>query len=138
MASKPQALVLLLWPLLLLSHLSSSLSCPIVTYWGKNVNEGELDAACQTKKYEIINIAFMNTFGNGQTPNINLAGHCHWSWGVPCTKYASQIATCQSLGVKIFLSLGGASGDYASQIISIQIQISQSKHQSNAFRYFSF
>ncbi|XP_028773269.1 hevamine-A-like [Neltuma alba] len=113
MSSKTQALVLLLSPLLLLSHLSSSQGCPIVTYWGQNVNEGELSTACDTGKYEIINIAFMNTFGNGQTPDINLAGHCSASWGVPCTKYAPQIATCQGLGVKIFLSLGGASGSYS-------------------------
>ncbi|XP_054785982.1 acidic endochitinase-like [Prosopis cineraria] len=44
---------------------------------------------------------------------IDLSGHCDWSTGVPdCTKYASQIAYCQSKSVKIFLSLGGASGQY--------------------------
>ncbi|XP_054788049.1 hevamine-A-like [Prosopis cineraria] len=112
MASKIQVLILLFSPFLLLSHLSSSQACPIVTYWGQNRDEGELDAACNTGKYDIINIAFMNTFGNGQTPNIDLSGHCSASWGVPCTKYASQIATCQSLGVKIFLSLGGGWGPY--------------------------
>ncbi|XP_028773263.1 hevamine-A-like [Neltuma alba] len=112
MSSKTQALVLLLSPLLLLSHLSSSQGYPIVTYWGQNVNEGELSTACDTGKYEIINIAFMNTFGNGQTPNIDLSGHCSESWGVPYTKYASQIAYCQGLGIKIFLSLEGASGQY--------------------------
>ncbi|XP_054785981.1 hevamine-A-like [Prosopis cineraria] len=67
----------------------------------------------QERDVTIINIAFLNVFGNGQTPVINLSGHCSASWGVPCTKYASQIATCQSLGIKIFLSLGGASGQYS-------------------------
>ncbi|XP_054787279.1 hevamine-A-like [Prosopis cineraria] len=113
MASKTQALVLLLFPFLVLSHSSSSLSCPIVTYWGQNGGEGELDTACDTGNYEIINIAFMNTFGSGRTPNIDLSGHCDWSTGVAnCTGYYSQIAYCQSKSVKIFLSLGGASGQY--------------------------
>ncbi|XP_054785976.1 hevamine-A-like [Prosopis cineraria] len=107
MGSKTQASVLLLLPLLLLSHFGSSLACPLVTYWGQNVNGGELDDACATHKYEIINIAFLNVFVNGQTPDINLSGHCSASWGVPCTKYASQ-----SLGVKIFLSLVGAAGSF--------------------------
>ncbi|KAI9098408.1 hypothetical protein K1719_025033 [Acacia pycnantha] len=97
----------------LAGHCDWSTDSPIVTYWGQNGNEGELQAACDTGKYEIINIAFLNTFGNGQTPAINLAGHCDWSTGVPdCTGYDSQIAHCQSLTVKIFLSLGGASGSY--------------------------
>ncbi|KAI9087889.1 hypothetical protein K1719_030219 [Acacia pycnantha] len=110
MASLTKTLALqLLLPLLLLFHFNSSLGCPIVTYWGQYVDEGELKAACDTKKYEIINIAFLTAFGNGKTPAINLAGHCN---GNDCTGYDSQIAHCQSLGVKIFLSIGGGAGTY--------------------------
>ncbi|XP_054788129.1 hevamine-A-like [Prosopis cineraria] len=114
MASKTQALILLLLALLLLTHSTFSHGCPIVTYWGQNKNETELNTTCATSKYEIVNIAFMNTFGSGRTPKIDLSGHCDWSTGVAnCTGYYSQIAYCQSLGVKIFLSLGGASGQYS-------------------------
>lgn len=109
MASKTQHFLILL--LFLLSSLFSSShgGGGLVTYWGQNLNENDLDVACETKKYSIINIAFLNQFGNGQTPKINLAGHCSDDWGVSCTKYAPQIAKCQQLGVKIFLSLGGDS-----------------------------
>ncbi|XP_028773287.1 hevamine-A-like [Neltuma alba] len=116
MASKTQPLItMLLLSLLLLSHLSSSHGCPVVTYWGQNRNEGELNTACDTGNYEIINIAFLNKFGNGQPPEIDLSGHCNWNTpsGEPvCTGYASQIAHCQALGIKIFLSLGGYSSQY--------------------------
>ncbi|XP_054785985.1 hevamine-A-like [Prosopis cineraria] len=58
----------------LLDPLVDDGACPIVTYRGQN-RDGELDAACNTGKYDIINIAFLNTFGNGQTSNIELSGH---------------------------------------------------------------
>ncbi|XP_054785989.1 acidic endochitinase-like [Prosopis cineraria] len=109
MASKAQASILLVLLFLLMSHSSSSQRPGIVTYWGFYREGGELDAACATRKYDIINIAFLNTFGNGATPELDLSSHC--SFG-SCAKYASQIAYCQSLGVKIFLSIGGDAGHY--------------------------
>ncbi|XP_054785983.1 acidic endochitinase-like [Prosopis cineraria] len=119
MASKTQASsITLLLPLLLLSQYFSTShgsTYHYVTYWGQNFTEGEgeLDAACDTNRYEIINIGFLDVFGNHQAPEINLPGHCEeYSEDNPCSKYASQIAHCQSLGIKIFLSLGGPSGSY--------------------------
>ncbi|KAF7810480.1 acidic endochitinase [Senna tora] len=45
----------------------------IAVYWGQNGNEGTLAEACASGNYEYVIIAFLPTFGNGQTPMINLA-----------------------------------------------------------------
>ncbi|XP_028773285.1 acidic endochitinase-like [Neltuma alba] len=83
MVSNIQGCILLLLSLLL-SHFSSAKELGMVTYWGQNVREGELDEACATGNYEIVNIAFLSIFANGQ-----------------------------SKGVKILLSLGGDSRIYS-------------------------
>ncbi|XP_054785979.1 acidic endochitinase-like [Prosopis cineraria] len=121
MAFKTQAPIILLLPLLLLSLCFSSShgsTYHYVTYWGQNFTdlgdlEGELVEACASLRYDIINIGFLDTFGNHDAAELNLTGHCEpYSEHNPCDKYASQIAQCQSLGVKIFLSVGGPYGNY--------------------------
>jgi len=103
---------LLLLPLLLLSLLSHSHGGGIAVYWGQDVREGTLAETCNTKNYQFVNIAFLSTFGNSQTPQLNLAGHC-----IPqnngCNGLSSDITTCQNGGVKVFLSLGGGAGSYS-------------------------
>ncbi|KAE8677510.1 Acidic endochitinase [Hibiscus syriacus] len=84
----------------------------ISIYWGQNGNEGTLAEACATGKYEYVNIAFLATFGNGQTPMINLAGHCD-PYSNGCTGLSSDIKSCQAKGVKVILSLGGGAGSYS-------------------------
>ena len=59
----------------------------------------------------IVNIAFLYKFGNGQTPEINLAGHCDPQSG-GCQSIGNDIETCQSLGLKVFLSIGGGTYTY--------------------------
>ncbi|KAI3520269.1 hypothetical protein L1887_09581 [Cichorium endivia] len=83
----------------------------IATYWGQNTNEGTLAAACATGNYQFILIAFLSTFGNGQTPMLNLAGHCDPA--STCSGLSSDIRACQNQDVKVFLSLGGAVGSYS-------------------------
>lgn len=83
----------------------------IVIYWGQNGNEGSLASTCATNNYAIVNIAFLVTFGNGQTPVLNLAGHCNPSVG-GCTRLSNDIRACQSRGIKVMLSLGGGVGSY--------------------------
>ena len=70
-----------------------------------------MEEACATGNYDIVLLAFLNVFGNGRTPNWNFAGHCG-SWD-PCTKLESEIEYCQSQNIKVFLSLGGAVGNYS-------------------------
>ncbi|XP_008234804.1 PREDICTED: hevamine-A-like [Prunus mume] len=84
----------------------------VAVYWGQNGNEGTLAETCATGKYKYVNIAFLNKFGNGQTPEINLAGHCNPASN-GCTIVSSGITSCQSQGVKVLLSLGGGIGNYS-------------------------
>jgi chitinase len=56
----------------------------------------------------------LSTFGNGQN-KLNLAGHCNPDIINSCTKFSSEIKTCQSKGIKVLLSLGGvaSAGTYS-------------------------
>ncbi|KAG4207178.1 hypothetical protein ERO13_A03G050800v2 [Gossypium hirsutum] len=83
----------------------------IAIYWGQNGNEGTLTETCATGNYDIVNIAFLSTFGNGQTPMINLAGHCD-PYSNGCTGLSSDIKSCQAKGIKVMLSIGGGAGSY--------------------------
>jgi chitinase len=83
----------------------------IAVYWGQNGGEGTLAEACNSGLYEYVIISFLSTFGNGQTPAINLAGHCEPLSG-NCNVFSSDITTCQSNNVKVLLSLGGGAGSY--------------------------
>lgn len=112
MASFKQVSFLLLFPLLLISLLKSSDAAGIATYWGQNGGEGSLEDACNTNNYQFVNIAFLSTFGNNQNPQINLAGHCDPSIN-GCTKFSSEIKSCQSKGIKVLLSIGGAGGSHS-------------------------
>ncbi|KAF3432892.1 hypothetical protein FNV43_RR23994 [Rhamnella rubrinervis] len=89
----------------------SSQAGGIAIYWGQDVNEGTLADTCNTGNYQFVNIAFLTTFGNGQTPVLNLAGHCDPA-GNTCTGLSADIKGCQALGIKVLLSLGGATGSY--------------------------
>ncbi|KAL4325097.1 hypothetical protein GQ457_11G001490 [Hibiscus cannabinus] len=83
----------------------------IAVYWGQNGNEGTLEETCATGNYDFVNIAFLPTFGNGQTPMINLAGHCD-PYSNGCTGLSSDIKSCQAKGIKVMLSIGGGAGSY--------------------------
>ncbi|CAI8608366.1 unnamed protein product [Vicia faba] len=84
----------------------------IAVYWGQNGNEGTLAEACATGNYEYVIIAFLPTFGNGQTPMINLAGHCD-PYSNECIGLTSDIKSCQAKGIKVLLSIGGGAGSYS-------------------------
>ena len=84
----------------------------IAVYWGQNASEGTLRDTCSTGLYAYVNIAFLSTFGDGRAPALNLAGHCDPASG-GCASLAADIASCQSAGVKVLLSIGGgALGGY--------------------------
>ncbi|KAI0494171.1 hypothetical protein KFK09_024302 [Dendrobium nobile] len=84
----------------------------IAVYWGQNGNEGTLSDACATKNYGFVILSFLTVFGRSQTPVLNLAGHCDPPSGT-CTSLSSDILSCQSLGIKLLLSLGGGSSGYS-------------------------
>jgi len=83
----------------------------IAIYWGQNGNEGTLAEACATGNYKFVNAAFLTTFGKGQTPVLNLAGHCNPATN-GCTGVGADIKSCQSRGIKVLLSIGGGVGSY--------------------------
>ncbi|KAI4328511.1 hypothetical protein L6164_020861 [Bauhinia variegata] len=97
--------------LILLALANGSNAGGIAVYWGQNGNEGTLAEACETGNYDYVIIAFLPTFGNGQTPMINLAGHCD-PYSNGCTGLSSDIKSCQAKGIKVLLSLGGGAGSY--------------------------
>ncbi|KAJ7951231.1 acidic endochitinase-like [Quillaja saponaria] len=71
----------------------------IAIYWGQNGNEGTLAETCATGNYEFVNLAFLPTFGNGQTPMLDLSGHCDAnrgaaeSYSITSSRDAKQVAT---------------------------------------------
>ncbi|XP_057732218.1 hevamine-A [Arachis stenosperma] len=127
MANKCNAIL----SLLLLLLVGTSHGGGIAIYWGQNGNEGTLSQACATAKYSHVNIAFLNNFGNGQTPQMNLAGHCNPSILNSCTKFSAEIKDCQSKGIKVLLSIGGGIGNYS--LSSIQDARNVSKFLWNTF-----
>ncbi|KAG8055976.1 hypothetical protein GUJ93_ZPchr0001g30851 [Zizania palustris] len=85
----------------------------IAVYWGQNGNEGSLADACNSGLYAYVMVSFLTSFGNnGQSPVLNLAGHCDPGSG-GCTGLSTEIEACQSQNVKVLLSLGGAGGSYS-------------------------
>ena len=84
----------------------------IAIYWGQNGNEGNLTQTCATGKFPYVNIAFLNKFGSGQTPELNLAGHCNPASNT-CTSLSESIRYCQQKGIKLMLAIGGGIGNYS-------------------------
>ncbi|KAF6159732.1 hypothetical protein GIB67_029990 [Kingdonia uniflora] len=81
--------------LLLLSLVMACNAGGIAIYWGQNGNERTLEKTCAIGNYVFVNIAFLPVFGNGQTPVLNLAGHCDPSIK-GCTGLSSDIKACEA------------------------------------------
>jgi chitinase len=76
MATTRPSIVQLLLITVAAAQIVGSLAGGISVYWGQNGGEGTLADTCATGNYKFVNLAFLVTFGNGQTPELNLAGHC--------------------------------------------------------------
>ena len=101
-----------------------------VVYWGQDTENNDLSAYCtSTSGIDILVLAFLYEFGNGiNIPSGVIGDSCYISTtgqGQECDALASAIATCQAAGVKIILSLGGASGAYSLQSKAEAEQIGQ-------------
>lgn len=112
MESRREFLPLLLLLLLLQALLRTSAGAGIAVYWGQNGNEGTLADTCATGRFSYVNIAFLTKFGGGQTPELNLAGHCNPATN-SCRVVSDGIRACQSRGIKVMLSIGGGVGNYS-------------------------
>jgi chitinase len=93
-----------------------------VVYWGQNggstVENNDLASYCSSNSgIDIIVLAFLYEYGNGNTiPSGTIGQSCTISSsgeGQQCDDLAAAIKTCQSNGVKMILSLGGAVGAYS-------------------------
>ncbi|MED6183602.1 hypothetical protein PIB30_039271 [Stylosanthes scabra] len=113
MALKASSISTLFFSAMVLALARGSNGGSIAIYWGQNGKEGSLDAACSTGNYKYVIIAFLPTFGNDQTPIINLTSHCDPSVEDGCTILSSDIKSCQAKGIKVLLSLGGGDGSYS-------------------------
>lgn len=95
----------------------------VEVYWGQNsygqgsgsLAQQRLSYYCSDSNVDIITLAFVtNINGNGGAPEINFANagnNCTTFDGtslLDCPQIASDIATCQSQGKTIMLSIGGA------------------------------
>ncbi|KAK9439642.1 class III chitinase ChiA2 [Metarhizium brunneum] len=93
-----------------------------VVYWGQNgggvVENNDLAAYCTASSgIDIIVLAFLYQYGNGHTiPSGTIGQSCYIApsgEGQNCDALAKAIDTCRANGVKVLLSLGGASGAYS-------------------------
>ncbi|GMM34889.1 chitinase [Saccharomycopsis crataegensis] len=91
----------------------------LVMYWGQASagSQERLGYYCEEGKADMIVLSFMTAFpGTNDIPSLNFASACvgtEYDNGLlHCSEIAEDIKTCQSSGVKILLSLGGASGAY--------------------------
>ncbi|KAL0080089.1 carbohydrate-binding module family 19 protein [Phycomyces blakesleeanus] len=95
----------------------------VMQYWGQNSANGAstqkpLASYCDGSA-DVIIMSFLYQFNLGGLPVLNLANACTEFYPgtqqLNCPQVSADIKTCQSKGVKILLSLGGASGAYGFQ-----------------------
>ncbi|KAG2732556.1 hypothetical protein G9P44_004973 [Scheffersomyces stipitis] len=90
----------------------------VALYWGQNGFGGQESLAtyCQETDLDVVNLAFLNDFPDPL--NLNLANACGTTFPsglLHCPPIGEDIKTCQSLGKKVLLSLGGQYGNYGFQ-----------------------
>ena len=87
----------------------------IAVYWGQNSNgqQESLGSYCQNTDADIFILSFLSQYPKME---LNFANACEGTYTssglLSCPQIASDIQTCQSMGKKVLLSLGGASGSY--------------------------
>ncbi|KAK9472735.1 endochitinase [Dipodascopsis tothii] len=92
----------------------------VVVYWGQASagSQESLSYYCQNDAVDVVVLSFMTEFfGSDDLPALNFASACTATFPgtslLECAEIANDIATCQSLGKIVLLSLGGASGSYS-------------------------
>ncbi|KAJ8623104.1 hypothetical protein MRB53_031633 [Persea americana] len=96
---------------MLIAIFGQSHSGSISIYWGQNSKEGTLADTSATGRFTYVNITFLGSFGNDQTPLLEVDDHCNPRTN-GCTGLANDIRECQHKGVKVTLSIGGGIGPY--------------------------
>jgi chitinase len=73
-------------------------------FWGRNKDEGSLAEACDTGRYTIVVLSFLDVFGHGKY-HLDLSGH-------DLSTVAAGIKHCQSRAL-VYLSIGGFGNQYS-------------------------
>jgi chitinase len=73
-------------------------------FWGRNKDEGSLAEACDTGRYTIVVLSFLDVFGHGKY-HLDLSGH-------DLSTVAAGIKHCQSRAL-VYLSIGGFGDQYS-------------------------
>lgn len=86
-----------------------------VVYWGQNDSERALGDYCASGQgIDVIVLAFLSTFGNGNTPSGSFGDECDIdsSGNGSCSTLGNDIDICKSNGIKVLVSAGGAGATY--------------------------
>ncbi|CUM65542.1 uncharacterized protein PRCAT00003188001 [Priceomyces carsonii] len=97
-----------------LSALDISAKNNVAVYWGQNagLNQERLSEYCDTSSANIVILSFISSF---PSLTLNFANQCSDTFSdglLHCSDIGSDIKSCQAKGIKVLLSMGGASGTY--------------------------
>lgn len=102
--------------IVLVNLLTVSLCSEIAVYWGQNSGgtQGRLSDYCNSNSVDIVLLSFLYLYPDPLQLNFaNACGGQYTDEGVlACPTIGEDIKICQSKGVKVLLSLGGATGAY--------------------------
>lgn len=87
----------------------------VAVYWGQASagSQESLATYCQSDDVDIVLLSFLYQYPS--SVGLNFASACTSTFSdglLHCSTIGEDIQTCQSLGKKVFLSLGGAAGSY--------------------------
>lgn len=105
-------LTFLCFSLIAVSTASSRRVLEVGVYTDQTSNQGSLLDGCATGNYQIINIVFVISLGWAQTPEIELTNHCNSSTISSCAQFGEEIKSCQAMGIRVLLSIGGGAAKY--------------------------
>lgn len=77
----------------------------IALYWGAGAGQERLSYYCESGAADIVMISFLNNW-NQDSASYNFGNACG-KYPAVCPQIEEDIKTCQSLGIKVLLSLGG-------------------------------
>lgn len=86
-----------------------------VVYWGQDDSERSLGSYCASGQgIDVIVLAFLSTFGNGNTPSGSFGNECNVdsSGNGSCNTLKNDIDICKGNGIKVLISAGGWGANY--------------------------
>jgi chitinase len=106
---RPAASLLLVSAILSVAGLATAINSSgfkggVTVFWGRNKNEGSLAEACDTGRYTIVVLSFLDVFGHGKY-HLDLSGH-------DLSTLGADIKQCQSKAL-VYLSIGGFGDQYS-------------------------